>query len=260
VTYYKNIQMKVLGIIPARFDSTRFQGKPLVKIGSKTMIQRVYEQAISALCDVVVATDDERIIKEVESFGGKAILTSSSHKSGTDRCFEAWQAYSKLSGKTIDAIINIQGDEPFIDPNAINQLANAIGKQGDGILTLVKKIEVLEDLISQNTPKVVFDKNFKAIYFSRHCIPFLRGKKIEDWLIHHTFYKHIGIYAFTAESLERVYHLSPSSLEMAESLEQLRWIENGLDIYVQLTTHETISVDTPSDLHFLLEKFADRID
>lgn len=252
--------MKILGIIPARFDSSRFQGKPLVKIGSKSMIQRVYEQSIKALCDVIVATDDQRIVDEVESFGGKAIMTSSSHKSGTDRCYEACQIYSALSGKTIHAVINIQGDEPFINPQSIDQLARSIGKDGREILTLVKKITMQDELISPNTPKVIFMENGKAIYFSRLAIPYSRGKDISDWMNHHTYYKHIGIYAYSFEALEKIHLLKQTPLEMCESLEQLRWIENNMDIHVLKTEHETISVDTPEDLKNLLVQFADYID
>lgn len=252
--------MKVLGVIPARYESTRFPGKPLLKIGSKTMIQRVYEQAVKALCDVVVATDDPRIVSEVESFGGKAVLTSAIHKSGTDRCYEAWQVYTSLSGKSVDAVINIQGDEPFIDPRSIDQLAKTIGTENRGIITLVKKINQFDELISPNTPKVIIDKSGKAIYFSRMAIPYFRGKDISVWLNQHCYFKHIGIYAFTVESLEKVHDMKQSPLELAESLEQLRWIENGLAIHVLETEHETISIDTPSDLNNLLIQFADRID
>lgn len=252
--------MKVLGVIPARYDSSRFPGKPLVKIGSKSMIQRVYEQAVKALCDVIVATDDERIIQEVESFGGKAVMTSVHHQSGTDRCYEASQIYSALSGKQLDAIINIQGDEPFIDPRSIDLLAQSIGTGSIEIATLVKQISQFEELISPNTPKVIFDTNRKAIYFSRVAIPYLRGKDIQQWLNLRTYYKHIGIYAFTAEALEKIHHMNQSSLEQAESLEQLRWIENGLSIHVMETKSETLAVDTPADLNNLLIQFANRID
>jgi len=248
--------MNILGIIPARYESTRFPGKPLARIGSKSMIQRVYEQAVQALCDVIVATDDQRIIEEVSSFHGKAVMTSSSHRSGTDRCFEAMRNYEALSGKKIDAVINIQGDEPFISPKSIALLANTIGKNNKNILTLIKNINSQEELHSTTIPKVITDIHGKAIYFSRFTIPFQRNLPAEHWLGAHPYFKHIGIYAYTASMLETLTALEPSSLEKAESLEQLRWIENGFAIYTEITEEESISVDTPDDLERLLKEYA----
>lgn len=252
--------MNVLGIIPARYESSRFPGKPLVKIGSKSMIQRVYEQAILALCDVIIATDDERIIDEVKSFHGKAILTSPSHRSGTDRCFEAMTIYEQMSGKHVDAVINIQGDEPFINPKSIASLSNLIGRDHKNIVTLVKQIEDYSELQQVSIPKVVLGKHGEALYFSRFPIPYFRGNEPDSWLQNHKYYKHIGIYAYTREVLSQLVTLEPSSLEKAESLEQLRWLENGYSIFTEYTSFESMSVDTPEDLEILLQQYAERID
>ncbi len=238
--------MKIIGIIPARYASSRFSGKPLVNIGGKTMIQRVYEQAkkSKALFDVVVATDDERIENHVVNFGGNVVMTSASHQSGTDRCYEA---ATKLSGIT-DIVINIQGDEPFIYPEQIDLVASCFHDNSVDIATLVKKINSQEELFNVNTPKVVLNKNNEAIYFSRQTIPHIRGKETSEWLKVHTFYKHIGIYAYRTSILKELTSLSPSLLENAEALEQLRWIENGYKIKVKTTDFESIAIDTPEDL------------
>jgi len=237
--------MKSIGIIPARYASSRFPGKPLVQIRGKSMIQRVYEQASQArLQQVLVATDDERIISEVQRFGGQAVLTNESHQSGTDRCFEAYCIYNQ----PCDCVINIQGDEPFIQPEQINLVLDCFEKPATQLATLIKKIEVPEELFNPNAPKVILDNRQQAIYFSRHPIPYIRGYEPEHWLEQHTFYKHIGIYGYRTDILEQITQLPPSKLELSESLEQLRWLENGFKIITALTTHENMGIDTPADL------------
>jgi 3-deoxy-manno-octulosonate cytidylyltransferase (CMP-KDO synthetase) len=238
--------MKILGIIPARYASTRFPGKPLVDIRGKSMIQRVFEQAQKAhsLADVVVATDDERIKEHVKKFGGNVVMTSTNHPSGTDRCHEALLKYSSQA----DIVINIQGDEPFISPNQIDLLASCFKNEATQIATLIKKITTAEELFNENIPKVVTDIHRKAIYFSRQTIPFLRGKNKDLWLKEHTFYKHIGIYAYKTNVLSELVKLNTSLLENAEALEQLRWVENGYFIQTEITDFESIAIDTPEDL------------
>ncbi len=238
--------MKIIGIIPARFASTRFPGKPLVDINGKSMIQRVYEQSKKAksLNDVIVATDDSRIEQHIKSFGGNVIMTSEHHQSGTDRCFEAIQKYDS----TADIVINIQGDEPFIRPEQIDLVASCFNSANVEIATLVKKISTNEELYNPNTPKVVLNSNKEAIYFSRQTIPFIRGENEMEWLNNHTFYKHIGIYAYRTGILGKLTTLKQSSLELAEALEQLRWVENGYKIKVEITDFESIAIDVPEDL------------
>lgn len=237
--------MKIVGIIPARFASTRFPGKPLVQIQGKSMIRRVYEQAIQAqlLSDVIVATDDQRIVDEVISFGGKYRLTRADHISGTDRCAEVVE-----NMHDIDTVINIQGDEPFIDPNQIDLLASCFEDNTVKLATLIKQINSNSDLFNETIPKVVVNRNLEAIYFSRQTIPFLRNAVKEEWLLHSVFYKHIGIYGYAAATLNEITKLNPSPLEQAENLEQLRWIENGYRIHTRVTQLETIAIDTPEDL------------
>ncbi len=240
----------IAGIIPARYASSRFPGKPLINIGGKTMIQRVYEQACQAktLKTVIVATDDERIYQHVQDFGGNVVMTSPNHPSGTDRCYEAYT----LSGmKDIDAIVNIQGDEPFIQPGQIDLLCSIFDSREVQLGTLVKKLKNAADLNNPNAMKVVLNKDKEALYFSRSPIPYLRNHPQEKWLDNHTFYKHIGIYAYRTDVLQQIVQLPPSSLELAESLEQLRWLENGYKIKVAVTDYESISVDTPEDLEKL---------
>ena len=241
--------MRILGIIPARFASTRFPGKPLADINGKTMIQRVYEQALKSpsLDEVVVATDDERILLHVNSFGGRSLLTSTEHQSGTDRCAEVSE---KLPG--FDVIINIQGDEPFIDPAQIDLLCTCFDSTDTQLATLIKKIQSAEELHNPNSPKVIINANSEAIYFSRTAIPYLRGVEGSGWLGAHTFYKHIGIYGYKADSLKEITKLEISSLEEAEALEQLRWIENGYKVKVAITEIETQAIDTPEDLQKVL--------
>ena len=236
--------MKILGVIPARYASTRFPGKPLVDIGGKTMIQRVYEQASKSVLDeVVVATDDERIAAEVEKFGGKFVMTGSNHQSGTDRCAEVVQ---QLTG--YDVVINIQGDEPFIDPEQISLLSSCFEDENVQLATLIKEIKEDAELFNPNIPKIVVNSNRQAIYFSRHPIPYLRNAEKGNWAKSHQFYKHIGIYGYTTKVLLEITELKPSALELAESLEQLRWLENGYQIKTKVSNLETIAIDTPEDL------------
>lgn len=241
--------MSILGVIPARFASTRFPGKPLVVINGKTMIRRVYEQASASkqLSKVVVATDDERIFSEVKSFGGEVVMTSDQHRSGTDRCAET---VSKFPGSW-NAVINIQGDEPFIQPEQIDLLAGLFSDTEVKIGTLVKKLSDPADLDNPNTMKVVLDAKNNGMYFSRSCIPFVRGAEKSEWLSKHFFYKHIGIYGYRTEVLLELTKLQPGKLEIAESLEQLRWLENGYSIRTAFTEMETISIDVPEDLEKL---------
>lgn len=239
--------MKYLAIIPARYASTRFPGKPLAMLGGKPVIQRVYERVSGILDDAVVATDDKRIFDAVEAFGGKVVMTSSDHKSGTDRCREA---YDKL-GEEFDVVINVQGDEPFIRAEQLESLKRCFDDPQTDIATLVKPFTTedgLSALENPNSPKVVLDGQSRALYFSRSVIPFLRGIPREEWLAHHIFYKHIGIYAFRSEALRAVTGLPQSTLEKAESLEQLRWLENGYKIGVGISDFETVGIDTPEDL------------
>ena len=239
--------MRSIAIIPARYASTRFPAKPLAKLGGKLVIERVYEQVSKCVERAVVATDDERIYDAVMGFGGEAVMTSTEHRSGTDRCREA---YDKL-GYEADIVINVQGDEPFIQPEQIEALKACFENEATQIATLVKPFaesDGVEALENPNSPKVVVDEDMCALYFSRSVIPYLRGVERSEWLRHHTFYKHIGIYAFRAEVLREVTALPQSSLEKAESLEQLRWLENGYKIGVGISNIETIGIDTPEDL------------
>ena len=237
--------MKVVGIIPARYASTRFPGKPLAVIKGKTMIRRVCEQAWKSKLDaVVVATDDIRIADEVMSFGGQYVMTDPNHRSGTDRCREALD----LLENQYDAVVNIQGDEPFIDPKQIDLLVDMISREDTQLASLAKPIEDEDDLFGTNAVKVVMDKEGKALYFSRNPIPFMRNMERSEWLKKGVFYQHIGIYAYKADTLRQVAMLQPTDLEMSESLEQLRWLENGLSIRMAITQSKNISIDTPSDL------------
>jgi 3-deoxy-manno-octulosonate cytidylyltransferase (CMP-KDO synthetase) len=245
----KTQNLQFIGIIPARYASMRFPGKPLANIGGKTMIQRVYEQASKALEWVYVATDDERIAENVTSFGGKVVLTSSNHKSGTDRCFEAIQKIQAMEeNKHFEVVMNVQGDEPFIKPEQLRLLMNCFDDKTVQIATLAKQIELKEELFDPNVVKVIRNKELQAIYFSRSPIPFLRSEVQENWHNAFPYLKHIGIYAYKTNILRQLTALSSSSLEIAESLEQNRWIENGYSILVETTKFETISIDTPGDL------------
>ena len=236
--------MKFMAIIPARYASTRFPGKPLAVLGGKTVIQRVYEQVSSLLDEVYVATDDERIFQAVEAFGGRAVMTRSDHKSGTDRIEEA----AEKIGSQADVIINVQGDEPFIQPSQIKTLMQLFDAPETQIGTLGKRFENIEGVENPNSPKIVTDTRGFALYFSRSPIPFVRGKERSEWLANYPFLKHLGIYAYRREVLREVTQLPQGNLEKAESLEQLRWLENGYRIRVGLTDVETVGIDTPEDL------------
>ncbi len=240
--------MKFLGIIPARYASSRFPGKPLADMKGKPMIQRVYERVEGTLDEVCVATDDARIAEAVRAFGGRAVMTSDRHRSGTDRCYEAFQTL----GGNYDVVVNIQGDEPFIHPEQIETLKACFADEGTQIATLVKPFKADDDfertLFNPNSPKVVVNKRGEAMYFSRSIIPYVRGKEYTEWLSSHVFYKHIGLYAYRAEVLREITRLPQSPLELAESLEQLRWLENGYRIKVGVTERETIGIDTPEDM------------
>ena len=251
------LKMKILGIIPARYASTRFPGKPLTMINGKSMIQRVYEQSMKSdlLADVVVATDDQRIYDAVIAFGGKVMMTSTEHNSGTDRCCEIVEKI----GNKYDAVVNIQGDEPFINPEQINQIASLIATEESQIASLCKPIKDEDELFDENVVKVVFNKNFKALYFSRQTIPFLRKveKNEKAWMEQRTFYKHIGIYAYKTDVLKEIALLPQSGLELSECLEQLRWLENSYSIKMGITEYESYSIDTPQDVEKCLKFFQD---
>ncbi len=236
--------MSIIAFIPARYQSTRLPGKPLANIGNKTMIERVYNQVKMAkqVDEVVIATDHESIFEEAVTFGAKVVMTSSNHPSGTDRIAEAVQQFSQY-----DFVINVQGDEPFINPISIDLLASLLKNEVE-LATLVQKINDSETLFNENIPKVVLNNNQEAIYFSRQTIPFLRDINPKDWLSKTTFYKHIGLYGYRKDILQKICQLQPSTLENAEKLEQLRWLEAGYKIKVGITTYDSFGVDTPSDL------------
>ena len=239
--------MKFVGIIPARYASTRFPGKPLADILGKSMIQRVYERASQVLDTVVVATDDQRIYDAVVQFGGRVVMTSENHKTGTDRCYEA---LTKLP-ETYDVVINIQGDEPFIAIDQIEALKNCFVSDQIQLATLVKPFDAntsIDELENPNTPKVILSKTGEAICFSRSVIPYLRGVEKSQWAGAHTYYKHIGIYAYRTDILVQITKMTQTPIEKAESLEQLRWLENGLHIHVAITHSDNHSIDTPEDL------------
>ena len=240
-------KLKFIAIIPARYASTRFPAKPLAMLGGKQVIERVYEQVSGVVERVIVATDDERIKAAVEAFGGECVMTSTEHRSGTDRC---WEAYCK-QGEEYDVVINVQGDEPFIAHSQLSAIMACFEDESTDIATLVKpfaEADGIEALENPNSPKVVLDAQSRAIYFSRSVIPYLRGVERKEWLARHTFYKHIGMYAFRRDVLREVTSLPQSTLEKAESLEQLRWLENGYKIGVGISDVETIGIDTPEDL------------
>lgn len=236
--------MKFTGIIPARYGSSRFPGKPLAMLGGKTVIQRVYEQVSQVLEDAFVATDDQRIFDAVTAFGGKAVMTSANHQSGTDRIEEAVEQLRL----TCDVVLNIQGDEPFIQRQQIEMLCHCFDDSKTQIATLGKRFESQKALENPNSPKIVVDKDGYALYFSRSVIPFIRNKKGDEWMSQYPFLKHLGIYAYRRDVLREITQLPQSSLELAESLEQLRWLQNGYRIKVGLTDIETVGIDTPEDL------------
>jgi 3-deoxy-manno-octulosonate cytidylyltransferase (CMP-KDO synthetase) len=244
----KDLILQFAGIIPARYASSRFPGKPLAMIGNKPMVQRVYDQAAKILKQVWVATDDRRIFDVVSEFGGKVIMTSPDHLSGTDRCAEAATKISAESGNKIDVVINIQGDEPFIKPEQISLLMECFSDENVELATLVRKVDPGEDIFNPNQPKVILNLKGDAIYFSRAAIPFLRDEEKSAWSKNHIYYKHIGLYAYRTETLKKITRLSRSSLEISESLEQNRWLENGYRIRTAITEWESIGIDTPDDL------------
>lgn len=246
--------MHAIGIIPARYASTRLPGKPLVELGGQSMIQRVVGQARqSGLSRVVVATDDERILRHVLGFGGEAVLTAPGHPSGTDR---VWDAYQQLHTQA-DCVINIQGDEPFIQPSQIDALVQLFAQpQPPQLATLVKPVLTQEELLSPHLPKVVLDTTGHALYFSRHPLPYQRQHPEAQWLLHHRYLRHIGLYAYRPDILAEITQLPPSPLELAESLEQLRWLEHGYRILTAETELETIGIDTPEDVQRALAHLA----
>jgi 3-deoxy-manno-octulosonate cytidylyltransferase (CMP-KDO synthetase) len=243
------------GIIPARYASTRFPGKPLVDIVGKTMIQRVYEQASLLLDKVYVATDDDRIHEAVLKFGGRSVFTSPLHQSGTDRCAEAVRILAEDEGIETDVVINIQGDEPFIKPEQIGLLVSCFADKAVEIATLIRKVKPDEDISNPNHPKVVVDISGNALYFSRSIIPYFRDAGKSDWTKLHTYYKHLGLYAYRKDTLNRITSLSRGMLEKAESLEQNRWLENGFKIRTAVTEWESVCIDTPDDLEKAIEYF-----
>ena len=248
--------MNFLGIIPARYGSSRFPGKPLVDIMGKSMIRRVYERVSEVFDDLIVATDDDRIADEVRSFNGNCLLTSEKHKSGTDRCAEAALKYELNSGKKFDVIINIQGDEPFIEKEHLNKIISCFDNKEVQIASLIKEINSNDDIFNSDKVKVLINNYNFAIYFSRSAVPFLRDTAKEDWHKKHRYFKHIGIYAYQHSVLQEITKLQRTPLEIAESLEQNRWIENGYKIYTDFTTLESASVDTEEDLKIIIKNFS----
>ena len=241
--------MSILGVIPARYESTRFPGKVLADIQGKSMVQRVYEQAVKSkyLDKVVIATEDDKVVDHVMHFGGEVLITKVNHASGTDRCFEVLQQQND----NFDYVINIQGDEPFIDPRQIDELAELLDGTVE-LATLIKKITTTDELFNLGEVKTVFDKEMQALYFSRQPIPYYRNAAELDWLQEQDYYKHIGIYAYRADILELISKLPVSVLEKAESLEQLRWLENSLKIKLAFTEFESVCIDTKEDLEKVL--------
>ena len=241
--------MRVLAIIPARYASTRFPGKPLALLGGKPVIEWVWERvsSVSGLDEAVVATDDNRIAQAVEAFGGRVVMTGSHHRSGTDRCGEVLQRM-KEQGNVFDVAINVQGDEPFVQPGQLHSLISAFSQPDTCIATLKTPIRSTEELLSPNNVKVVCDKEGHALYFSRQPLPYLRGAEPAEWLKQQRYYKHVGIYAFRTATLEKLVSLPQSPLETSESLEQLRWLENGYRIHVGETEAANIGIDTPEDM------------
>lgn len=240
--------MNTLGIIPARFGSTRLEGKPLADIEGKTMIERVYEQASKAIEDVYVATDDSRIEKAVLDFGGKVVMTSPHHTTGTNRCLEAFKIINEKSEKDFDVIINIQGDEPLLVPEQLGELISCFEDSRTQLATLITPVLRMDDLFNESEVFVVFNKDQFALYFSREVIPHIHGMHKTKWLDHNTYYKHLGLYGYTPKALAEFAKLPQTNLELTESLEQNRWIENGGNIKLATTTFDSIPVDTIDDL------------
>lgn len=240
--------MNFLGIIPARYASTRLPGKPLVDIAGKPMIQWVYEAAKKAIETVYIATDDERIAEATKAFGGKVVLTRADHANGTSRCLEAWEKIKEIEGDRFDAAINIQGDEPLLNPISLEELKNCFADGQTEFATLVLPVVNEADLLNESEVFVTFTKYFEALYFSRSVIPAMRGLRKEQWFEFGSFHKHLGLYAYTFEALQRFAAMPVSQLEQYESLEQLRWLENGGKIKIGITQHDSIPVDTEEDL------------
>jgi 3-deoxy-manno-octulosonate cytidylyltransferase (CMP-KDO synthetase) len=242
--------MSIIGIIPARYASTRFPGKPLALINGVSMLQRVYEQAKKAnlLDEVIIATDDQRIVDHASSFGAKTIVTKAEHPSGTDRCFEAYL----LNKKKYNYVLNIQGDEPFLDPEQINSLAGACDGSVE-IATQMIKCTNHEILFDKGEVKIILNTKQEALYFSRNVIPFIKGKPEHEWHLHYNYFRHVGMYAYRTDILEKITKLKPSALELAESLEQLRWLENGFTIKCIETDFDSHCVDTPEDIEKVIK-------
>jgi 3-deoxy-manno-octulosonate cytidylyltransferase (CMP-KDO synthetase) len=244
---------KTIAIIPSRYQSSRFPGKPLADIGGKPMVQRVYEQVLKAsrVDEVCVATDDERIASVVRGFGGNVAMTSSEHPTGTDRCYEASLQFEA------DIVVNVQGDEPFIKPEQIDQLVQLFADDNITIGTLVKVIKEFSTLIDPNVPKVVMSDVGSVLYFSRFPIPYMRGEEKSNWMDKHTYYKHIGMYGYRRNTLKKLTGLGQTDLEKAESLEQLRWLQNGFKVHAVITEYESFGIDTPDQLEVIKTRFLD---
>jgi 3-deoxy-manno-octulosonate cytidylyltransferase (CMP-KDO synthetase) len=247
--------MNFITIIPSRYGSSRFPGKPLADICGKSMIQRVYEQAKKAMDDVWVATDDKRISEAVKAFGGNVIMTSANHQSGTDRCAEAVKKIEELRGIKYDVVVNVQGDEPFMQPDQIELVRNCFESDHTSeIATLIQPILNNEDIFKPDMVKVVLDNHSNAIYFSRSPIPYQVGIEQSRWNENLTYYGHIGLYAYRTDILEKIARLPKSTLEQSESLEQLRWLENGFKIKTGITHYDSFGIDTPEDLRKVIEE------
>lgn len=244
---------KILALIPSRYGSSRFEGKPLADIFGLPMVVRVFNQASQVFDNVYIATDDHRIEEVAKKHGCKVVMTSASHPSGTDRCREALEKVEKTTALKFDVVVNIQGDEPFIHTEQLSQIAQSFEDEQVDIATLVKPFEKDEDIFNVNSPKVVLSAQMFALYFSRSVVPFIRGTEKEAWQEKHTFYKHIGLYAYRADVLREITELPQGVLEKCESLEQLRWLENGYTIKCSVTHHKTYAIDTPEDLKTVLE-------
>ena len=250
--------MKFLALIPARYGSTRFEGKPLVDIFGVPMVVRVYRKATEVFEEAAIATDDERIKTKAEAYGCRVVMTSPDHKSGTDRCCEALNKIEAANGTRFDVVVNIQGDEPFIATHQLQELKKCFDDPQTRLATLVKPFGENEDIFNPNSPKVALSKEREALYFSRSAIPYMRGLEQEEWQAHHTYYKHIGLYGYRSEVLREVCKLERSPLEICESLEQLRWLENGYRIKCGITWGESYAIDTPEDLALVLKQFKDQ--
>jgi len=249
--------MKILGVIPSRYASTRYPGKPLISIQGKSMVQRVYERAMQsgALSKVIVATDDERIANHVAQFGGHCVITKAEHPSGTDRCYEALMQMEE----NYDYLINIQGDEPFLAPQQIDELASACDGKAE-LITQMIKVNSEEILFDTGEVKIVLNQEQEALYFSRMVIPFLKGIEQSQWHLNHNYYRHVGLYAYRTDILAAITKLKPSALELAESLEQLRWLENGFKVKLVQTAYESHCIDTPADLEKVLHLLGEQLD